>query len=662
MASAPNDASIAEESRSRLSQLPGDMRAAAQRALAKGLFDAQAFDLVGHEVTSPLQTVGNPVGLEAIVLLAGRPPMLVRNNKVVIDAIAQNAMGPGTGLPTLNAGKISAIEGFMPSIGRVEFTNHRLQWGGTGWVIEGAKTPDKRWIVTNRHVAKYIGQRIADGSGVFLRSPAGAPYGAKVDMGEEYGGPANANALECKVERIVFLADDTEADCSLFEIVVTATCKPGVLPLASKRAAQGELVATVGYPAYDSRNEEAPMRKYFGDIYNVKRFAPGLIMQSDPGLLLMHDCTTLGGNSGSPLISLDQKAIVGLHFSGTFASGNSAVSVETLKQLQTGKLFAVTAKPAGQEAVAETPPDGEHQASDLANRSGFSTGFLGKGLKVSLPRMTKAIVADLATPSDATAARKHELRYTHFGAFFSKSRRTPRFTAVNIDGAKSVHVKRADDDIWFFDLRIDRELQLGKALFPGDLDRGHMVRREDPNWGKVAQQANDDTFHYTNCALQHSALNRGKTMWQGLENYILESARTEGFKACVFTGPILADDDPPLGLEDVLIPREFWKVVVMPKAGGAGLHATGYLLSQGDLIRKLLEERGAAGRGANEAPSEGFELGAYRTFQIAIRHIEQATCLNWPGLKGADPLEAAGNEAISPVIYTPLESGSDIVL
>ena len=655
MASGPNDRRNAEESRGRLSQLPDDMRAAAQRAIDNKLIDPAKYGLAGHELGSPLEAVDNPVGLEAIVRLTGRPPMLVRNNRVLIDAVASNAMGAGTGLPTLNAGKIAGIEGFLSSIGRVEFVNHRLQWGGTGWAIDGCKTAGRRWIVTNRHVAKYIGQRVTNGSGVFLRSPAGALYGAKIDMGEEYGAAAG-NGLECKVEKIIFLADDTEADCALFEIVVGGECNPSALPLADQRAKEGDLVATVGYPAFDSRNEEAPMRKYFGDIYNVKRFAPGLIMQSDPGLLLMHDCTTLGGNSGSPLIDIDRKAVVGLHFSGTFASGNSAVSVETLKQLQTGKLFAVSATGGGDGTEA---PD--KSRSDFPDRNGFDTDFLAP-LKVALPGMSQEVADDIALPSDATAQRPHEIRYTNFGVLYSKSRKTPRFTAVNIDGQNSVKIKREPPDIWYFDLRIDRSIQLGKEFYPGDLDRGHMVRREDPNWGPLAEQANYDTFHYTNCALQHGELNRGKTMWQGLENYILESARTKGFKLCVFTGPVLAPDDPELGMDDVQIPREFWKIIVMPKADGTGLHATGYLLSQGDMIRRLLEERGGTTRGANEAPAEGFELGAYRTFQIAIKHIEQATGLSWPGLAGADPLANLTNEAVSAITYTPVDSVKDLVL
>jgi DNA/RNA endonuclease G (NUC1) len=90
--------------------------------------------------------------------------------------------------------------------------------------------------------------------------------------------------------------------------------------------------------------------------------------------------------------------------------------------------------------------------------------------------------------------------------------------------------------------------------------------------------------HYTNAAPQHS-LNQGKQLWQGLENYILNSARTHGFKACVFTAPVYTDEDPVLEEESVRVPLEFWKVVVMEDNDRNKRHATAYLLSQGQLIR-----------------------------------------------------------------------------
>jgi endonuclease G len=197
------------------------------------------------------------------------------------------------------------------------------------------------------------------------------------------------------------------------------------------------------------------------------------------------------------------------------------------------------------------------------------------------------------------------------------------------------------------------------------------VRREDPNWDPAAtnpadvtaraQLANDDTFHYTNSALQHSKMNQGKQLWQGLENYLLDSARTEGFKACVFTGPIFRVDDPLLAA-GLPVPQEFWKLVVMPAAsdgGGARLHATAYLLSQGELIRDLLEKR------SRVEGLEGFVLGAYRTFQVAIADLAEATGLGLDHYVPFDPLGQSriGTEAIDSgePLFVPLESLDEIV-
>lgn len=650
-----------EEAGKRIDRMTPATRAVADKAVNEGLLDTTRFgvDPASFAATAPaFESLGNAVATEAIIRRTGRPPLLVRDDKIVIDAIARNATAPGTDLAALNKMAISKMNRFLSSVGRIEFVNHDMDWGGTGWVIETKQ--NRRWVVTNRHVAKLVARRKWDGTGVFMRSAAGPFFKMKIDMREEVDSVADAR-FECPVERVVYLADDTEADCALLEISTSETCQPEPIPLAARRAKRGELVATVGYPAYDDRNEQSAMRFYFGDLFNVKRFAPGLVIQSDPGLLLMHDCTTLGGNSGSCLLSVEQKGIVGLHFSGSFGVSNSAVSVETLKQLKTGRLFAVETPGEGRAAANLAPDeaaDGTHKASDLEGREGFDPEFFADALSTPIPDLT-AVAGDLVKPSDERTGQPFQIRYTHFGVFFSRSRRSPLFTAVNIDGETSRRIKRVPPDKWFFDLRIPKELQLGQGYYAGDLDRGHMVRREDPNWGDDALIANNDTFHYPNSAPQHALLNRAKTQWQGLENYILDSSRTKGFRACVFTGPILSDDDPELGRDGILIPMEFWKVVVMPKEGG-GLHATGYLLSQGEMIRKYLEDRDRA-RSANESATEGFQLGEFRTFQVAIKHIEAATGLRWLYLDGTDPLGAVADEAASPVTYVPLGSFDDIV-
>lgn len=634
---------------------------AASKAVKEGRFNVAKFGLEREQVLDALS--GNrrglesmaamvpPVGLEAIIRRTGRPPLVVKDGKVVLEALDD--------FPAGTDNKIKAAEAVVSSIGRIEFINHSMPWGGTGWVVD--KRADGHLVLTNRHVAQIVAKRTAEGKGVFMRSPVtGVRYGARIDFNEEFGArPQDARVAQA-IE-VVYLADDVAADMALLNVKQIGDADwgmPDPVPLAANEAAKDELVALIGYPAFDSRNDRVAMEEYFRDLYDVKRFAPGKIMERGPGTILSHDCTSLGGNSGSPLFSLEQKGAVGLHFAGVYGVENSAVSVTTIKQLLSGSLTAVDTGVSAGEGVEAA--DGHHSATDLADRAGFDVEFLGDGFTTLWPKLPSDIEKGLAKPSDATADRPHELRYTHFGVVFSADFKLPVMTAVNLDGEKSVRIKRSGDK-WFFDGRIDKRIQHGQRAYQdASIDRGHMVRREDPNWGEEAKLANSDTFHYTNAAPQHSALNQGKTLWQGLENYILDSSRTYGFRANVFTAPVYTDEDPVLEEENVRVPLEFWKVVAMIDSDKSKLHVTAYLLSQGQLIRKLLEDRDRS-----EAV-EGFVLGPYRTYQIAIKDLEKATGYDFGELKRFDPLsksvtarEAVGNTM--PVVV-PLESAQDLVL
>jgi endonuclease G len=626
-------------------------KAAAAGALPRALLGA-----LSHPALEGLRSEGSALesflrvdALEAIVQRFGRPPLLVRNDQVELE--------PLDDFPPDTDAKIKNIEGVVRSVGRVEFANASMTWGGSGTVVEDSK--GQRLVMTNRHVAKIVAKRVAGGRGVFLRSPStGIRYAANVDFSEEVG--TTAGALKtARVVSIEYLADDMAADVALLKIEAEFAL-PDPIDLADAEAHAGDLVALVGYPAYDSRNDASDQARYFRDLYEVKRFSPGKILQALSGsTTLTHDCTSLGGSSGSGVFSLESGKIVGLHFSGVYGKENVAVGVTTLKALLAGR-----GRVGGAEGLSasEERPDGAHSPAQLANRDGYDPDFLGAGLQAPWPGLPAEIESALAEPSDKLAGREHELRYTHFGVKYSAERRVPLMTAVNIDGQRSVRIKR-EGDRWFTDGRISLGIQLRDENFAdAQIDRGHMVRREDPNWdddpinATTATKANFDTFHYTNAAPQHSSLNQGKAQWQGLENYILDSSRTHGFRACVFTGPVLRDDDPDL--DGVQVPMEFWKLVVMARREG-GLHATAYLLSQGQMVRDLLERRSRA-----EAV-EGFELGDYRTFQIAVRDLAEVLGYDFSIFAAADPLAAkAAAEAVDAdePLVRQLESADDAIL
>ncbi|MFB4313875.1 DNA/RNA non-specific endonuclease [Actinomadura sp. 21ATH] len=266
----------------------------------------------------------------------------------------------------------------------------------------------------------------------------------------------------------------------------------------------------------------------------------------------------------------------------------------------------ITVRPAGASEPEAIDPD-------YSGREGYDPAFLASPLPLPVPSPELAAVASA------------ELRYHHFSVVMHRRRALALFTACNIDGRLAQRPRRASDR-WILDPRLPEGEQTGERVYAdNDLDRGHLVRRLDPAWGTRAQAeaANDDTFHFTNATPQHHDFNAGRTLWLGLEDYVLNSADNHDLAVSVFTGPVLAPDDDVY--RGVLLPRQFWKIVAMTGASGA-LSVTGYLLSQAALIAGLAGE-------------ESFSYGAYRTFQVPVRSIAALTGLNVDTHVQADPLE-----------------------
>jgi endonuclease G len=370
---------------------------------------------------------------------------------------------------------------------------------------------------------------------------------------------------------------------------------------------------------------------------------------------------TLPGSSGSPVFN-DQWEVVALHHAGVQKRdrlgrvlakngriwkpsmgedqiawiANEGVRVSSIfehlaKREWTGEqsrlieeLYSgVAVSPQGEpvEMVAT-----EQSLEWYAGSNGYDPDFLGQ--RVELPRIPADLKGDIAPLKDGSG---HELKYTNFSVVMNKARKLAFFTAVNIDGVQLQPLKR-DSDKWYFDPRIERDAQMGPEVYSkNDLDRGHLVRRLDPVWGSRAVEANEDTFHFTNCSPQHKNLNQ-KT-WQELEDYILRNTDVHNLRVTVFTGPVFRADDM-LYRGKFQIPAEFWKVVVMVKQDGS-LSATAYLQTQKNLIEDL-----------------EFAFGQYKTYQVPVSRVEALTGLDFGKLRQHDPL-AHIEAALGRVIHMP---------
>lgn len=544
------------------------------------------------------------IGLEAIVLVLGRPVLLVRD-----DDIDPATLPTDTWRQKLETAR-TALRAVLPSVGRVELDHHpRLDWGGTGWMVADDV------VVTNRHVAELFARRQAD---AFVFRPAlTGVMGARLDFCEQLDAPRPA---EFRITEVLHIEDDPGPDIAFLRITWDGEPAAGIrLPLAlTSDVTAGRDVAVVGYPAKDTRTRiPVEMDRIFGDIYNVKRLAPGVLVRDrDHQGHANHDCTTLGGNSGSAVIDIESGEAVALHFAGREQDRNLAVPAPLVRE----RLRRLRSTPPVVDVPVVIPPAVEPDPqphADVGGREGYRADFLGP--TVAHPRATGRLLDALAPVAGSDDGLLH---YIHASVAMHRFRRLAICTAVNIDGRTARNVRRGGDP-WKLDPRLAPELQAGNELYRNNhLDRGHLVRRLDPAWGDTFEQAEAaarDTFFYTNCAPQHAQHNQ--RLWLGLEDHILGNAKVHGLKLSVFSGPVFRDCDRRY--REFLIPEDYWKVVALVDDETDALSATGYIVSQRDFMNDL-----------------EFAFGPFETWQVPLTTIEEQTDLDFGDLVDADPLGA----------------------
>jgi hypothetical protein len=255
------------------------------------------------------------IGVQALLAFTARPVILVRDGRFA---------EPPPVWADLDRIYRSDIETALRSIGRVEMTGHpKLSWAGTAWVAAPGLA------VTNRHVVDCFA---ACETETRWRMREGLT--ARIDFGRELDVPPDEGRIfEVPGDAEIFVHPVHD----LAVVPVAGRSRDGASPLPSplSMSADGEVVGEgrkVFVAGYPERNDRAPERllqyRLFQGIFGVKRLQPGQVMQvlSETGTLL-HDCSTLGGNSGSPVVDLETNQVVGLHYAGFHRHANLAVAL-----------------------------------------------------------------------------------------------------------------------------------------------------------------------------------------------------------------------------------------------------------------------------------------------------------------------------------------------
>jgi endonuclease G len=257
---------------------------------------------------------------EAIIRKYGRPALYIQDNKIQEPVLPlwQERL----------SGAREQLERVIPSIGRVELRGHpRYPWVGTGWLVA------PRVIVTNRHVANIFGRHMGIGF-QFRLDPIGRQIRARIDFYEEF---ERTHESEFQVKEILHIEEEEESRPDIAFLRIASRDQddrelPLPVALSEHDPQPDQVVGAVGYAAWDGeRNDRIVMDRIFEGVYEVKRLHPGEIMETHERFI-NHDCSTLGGNSGSALLDFETGTAVALHYAGRYENKNYAVKAITIRE------------------------------------------------------------------------------------------------------------------------------------------------------------------------------------------------------------------------------------------------------------------------------------------------------------------------------------------
>lgn len=280
--------------------------------------------------------------LEAIVMPLYRPVVDIVDDYIQVDQLPETWQELG------DASRRDWTVKHIRAVGRINVPG--TFYAGTGFVVG----PDL--LMTNRHVAAFFAQ------GLGTRVDFQSGQSASIGFYHEKGG---AKSESLRIDKVVMI--HPWWDMALLQVQGLGPDRPPLtLDTADPDTLQDRKVVVIGYPGYDPSDDQDFQRvqeRIFRGTYYVKRFQPGVFRKRAEiqryrrlNSAVTHDCSTLGGNSGSAVIDVESGRVVGLHFAGSYLEANYAVSPYDMAH---DPKFAATLASAGVEFSGRMDPRGD---------------------------------------------------------------------------------------------------------------------------------------------------------------------------------------------------------------------------------------------------------------------------------------------------------------
>lgn len=318
-----------------------------------------------------------------------RPVLFVRDGQFDLNEVT--ALGPeAVDLVDRMRQQGNRLFSVLPLIGRIDVVNFpNVDYLGTGWFV------DTDIVVTNRHVASLIarwdGRKFA-----FTRGIGGQTIESSICTAHEFDDLAPDASRMFNVTEVLYIERDGGHDVAFLKVARHTDGRgPSFISVAENDASDDVPVCVIGYPARAPKNvipDQELMKKLYRDRFDVKRAAPGFTSGHEHASTT-HDCTTLGGSSGSVVLELAMGKAVGLHYAGIYEENNFAVPASALADYIKRKRWNTPPNIETRRSVATTVPSAPSAVGSPANGD--------RSVSITIPI---TVTVTVGTPQTAAAS------------------------------------------------------------------------------------------------------------------------------------------------------------------------------------------------------------------------------------------------------------------
>lgn len=275
-------------------------------------------DDILREFVAVSESTEGAEGLEKVAKFFGRPSLIIQDGSFV-EFGAKLELSKKIWGEILNANR-NTINECILGVGRLD--DRRDQNYGTGFLIE---RDQRTLIITNRHVINSMALGISDHNGnvhwEWNTFGDGKSKQFHIDFLQEHNRSGEENV---ELGDILYVSKIPSVDIAIVDCP-KAKHNNLIKPLkVAQSVDEITAIGIIGYPsmdyAYINRIQEHAKRIFDdgngNDVYGVKRLSPGRIRSTSDDAKFEHDCTTLPGSSGSPIIDIFSGEVFGVHFDG----------------------------------------------------------------------------------------------------------------------------------------------------------------------------------------------------------------------------------------------------------------------------------------------------------------------------------------------------------